>query len=89
MQKMGKQKKTGEMHMNHNYLMANSEMPPDMPYPRFLADMRIGSTAKELYVRNLIKQLRKKQQTAGDIFIKAMRQSRGLCRAYCEETAGA
>lgn len=41
--------------MEHNYLTADTEMPPDMPYPRFLADIGIGSTAKELYVRLLYK----------------------------------
>lgn len=41
--------------MDHDYLTADTEMPPNMPYPRFLADMEIGSTAKELYVRMLDK----------------------------------
>ena len=41
--------------MEHDYLTADTEMPPNMLYPRFLADMEIGSTAKELYVRMLDK----------------------------------
>ncbi len=36
--------------MNHNYPTADSEMPLNMPYPRFLADLGISSTAKGLYV---------------------------------------
>jgi len=60
--KMRKQNKTGEMHMNHNYLTADSEMPLNMPYPRFLADMEISSTAKGLMYGCLINQLRKGQR---------------------------
>ena len=41
--------------MEHDYLTVYTEMPTNMPYPRFLADMEIGSTAKELYVRMLDK----------------------------------
>lgn len=41
--------------MKRNYLMADMELPPGMPYPRFLADMDISHTAKELYVRLLDK----------------------------------
>ncbi len=65
--KMRKQNKTGEMHMNHNYLTADSEMPLNMPYPGFLADMGISSTAKGLYVRMPDKSVT--ERTAGDIFI--------------------
>ena len=36
--------------MERNYLMADTEMPTSMLYPRFLTDMEISSTAKSLYV---------------------------------------
>lgn len=47
--------------MELNYLTAHTEMPPSMPYPRFLADMEISSTAKLLYVRLLDKTVSEKE----------------------------
>lgn len=47
--------------MERNYLTADMEMPPSMPYPRFLADMEISSTAKSLYVRLLDKTVSEKE----------------------------
>ena len=54
--------------MEHNYLTADTEMPPDMPYPRFLADIGIGSTAKELYVRLLSKTVTEKETDSRGYF---------------------
>lgn len=48
--------------MERNYLTADTEMPPSMPYPRFLADMKISSTAKLLYVRLLDKTVNEKEE---------------------------
>lgn len=39
--------------MERSYLTADMELPPCMPYPRFLSDTGISRTAKELYVRLL------------------------------------
>ena len=47
--------------MEHKYLMADTEMPPSMPYPRFLTDMEISSTAKSLYIRLLDKTVSEKE----------------------------
>lgn len=47
--------------MERKYLMADTEMPPCVPYPRFLADMEISSTAKSLYVRLLDKTVNEKE----------------------------
>lgn len=47
--------------MKRNYLMVGMELPPGMPYPRFLADMDISYTAKELYVRLLNKTVMEKE----------------------------
>lgn len=47
--------------MKRNYLTADTEMPPSMPYPRFLSDMGISSTAKSLYVRLLDKTVSEKE----------------------------
>ena len=46
--------------MERNYLTADT--PPSMPYPRFLADMKISSTAKLLYVRLLDKTVNEKEE---------------------------
>ena len=48
--------------MERNYLTAHTKMPPSMPYPRFLADMEISSTAKSLYVRLLDKTVNEKEE---------------------------
>lgn len=48
--------------MERNYLTADTEMPPSMPYPRFLVDMEISSTAKSLYVRLLDKTVNEKEE---------------------------
>lgn len=47
--------------MERNYLTADTEIPPSMPYPRFLANMEISSTAKLLYVRLLDKTVSEKE----------------------------
>ena len=47
--------------MEHKYLMEDTEMSPSMPYPRFLTDMEISSTAKSLYVRLLDKTVSEKE----------------------------
>lgn len=47
--------------MEHKYFMADTEMPPSMPYPRFLTDVEISSTAKLLYVRLLDKTVSEKE----------------------------
>lgn len=48
--------------MERNYLTAHTKMLPSMPYPRFLADMEISSTAKLLYVRLLDKTVNEKRR---------------------------
>lgn len=54
--------------MEHNFLTADTGMPPNMPYPRFLADMEIGSTAKELYIRLLDKAVTEKETDSRGYF---------------------
>lgn len=59
--------------MERNYLTAHTKMPPSMPYPRFLADMEISSTAKLLYVRLLDKTVKRAllelEQAEKDYFV--------------------
>lgn len=54
--------------MEHNYLTADTDMPLNMPYPRFLADIEIGSTAKELYILLLDKAVTEKEADSRGYF---------------------
>lgn len=47
--------------MERNYLTADTEMPPSIPYPRFLTGIEISSTAKSLYVQLLDKTVSEKE----------------------------